>query len=129
MALATQADLIVLTGDYVTYSAYDVADCARELARLTAPCGVYAILGNHDHWTDAQVVQAGLEAFGLPGLFNANVRLPVGSADLWLAGVGESAISLAATPVVALSTVATTSVDEKSAMASAPPTGSMPNPT
>ena len=35
------------------------------------------------------MVQAGLEAFDLPVLFNANVRLPVGSADLWLAGVGD----------------------------------------
>ena len=89
MALEAQPDLIVITGDYVTHSAYDVTDCARELARLTAPHGVYAILGNHDHWTDARIVRKGLEAVGLPMLLNANVRIRVGTADLWLAGVDD----------------------------------------
>jgi predicted MPP superfamily phosphohydrolase len=89
MALEAHPDLIVLTGDYVTHSAYDIADCARELARLTAPKGVYAILGNHDYWTDSRIVRAGLEAVGLPVLLNANLRVPVGDADLWLAGVDD----------------------------------------
>ena len=89
MALETHPDLIVLTGDYVTYSAFDSADCARELARLEAPKGVYAIRGNHDHWTDPRVVRARLEAEGLPVLINAHVRVPVGEADLWLAGVDD----------------------------------------
>jgi hypothetical protein len=89
VALEAQPDLIVLTGDYVTHSAYSIADCARELARLSAPHGVYAILGNHDYWTDARVVRAGLETVGLPVLLNANVRIPVGDAHLWLAGVDD----------------------------------------
>jgi predicted MPP superfamily phosphohydrolase len=89
MALTAQPDLIVLTGDYVTHRAHYINDCARELARLAAPLGVYAILGNHDHWTDAQIVQKGLEAVGLPVLLNVNVRIPVGNADLWLAGVDD----------------------------------------
>jgi len=89
LALKAKPDLVVLTGDYVTHRAQDIANCARELARLSAPHGVYAILGNHDHWTDAGVVRAGLEAVGLPVLLNANVCLPVGTADLWLAGVDD----------------------------------------
>lgn len=89
MALEAQSDLIVLTGDYVTHSASYITDCARELARLIAPHGVYAILGNHDHWTDARLVQAGLEAVGLPVLRNTNARIPVSNANLWLAGVDD----------------------------------------
>jgi len=89
MTVEAQPDLIVLTGDHVTHSAHYITDCARELARLTAPHGVYAILGNHDHWTDARVVRIGLEEVGLPVLLNANVRIPVGDADLWLAGVDD----------------------------------------
>jgi len=44
----------VLTGDYVNDSrtlperAEDMAACAREVARLRAPLGVFAIFGNHD---------------------------------------------------------------------------------
>ena len=89
VVLKAQPDLIVLTGDYVTYSADYIAACARELTRLTAPHGVYAILGNHDHWADALAVQAGLEAVGLPVLRNDNVRIPVADATLWLAGVDD----------------------------------------
>lgn len=89
MALEAQPDLVVLTGDYVTHSAHYITDCARELDRLTAPHGVYAILGNHDHWTNARVVRAGLEAVGLPVLLNANVHIPIGNADLYLAGVDD----------------------------------------
>jgi len=87
--LQAQPDLILLGGDYVTYHAADIAACARELARLDAPLGVYAILGNHDHWTDARVVQAGLEDAGLPVLINTGLRLPLSEADLWLAGVDD----------------------------------------
>ena len=89
VALESRADLVVLTGDYVTHDAHDIADCAQELARLTAPLGVYVILGNHDYWTDAQVVQAGLEAVGLPVLANTNVRISINGTDLWLAGVDD----------------------------------------
>src|SRR5947209_1177596 len=48
LAQAQDPDLVVLTGDFV-HRGYKyveaVADC---LGRLTAPCGVYAVLGNHD---------------------------------------------------------------------------------
>lgn len=89
MALGSSPDLVVLTGDYVTYNAHYITRCARELARLTAPHGVYAILGNHDHWTNSQTVRDGLESAGIPVLVNANARIPVDSAELWLAGVDD----------------------------------------
>lgn len=53
---AAEPDLIVLTGDYVTRSTRFMASGAAALARLNAPCGTLAVLGNHDHWTDPDVV-------------------------------------------------------------------------
>ena len=46
---ASRPDLIVLGGDYVTWGdrAF-VGPVAELLAPLTAPHGVFAILGNHD---------------------------------------------------------------------------------
>src|SRR5436309_5675596 len=42
-------DLIVLGGDYVTYGDRDyVGPSAEGLSSLSAPNGVFAILGNHD---------------------------------------------------------------------------------
>src|SRR5262245_35013768 len=46
-ANSLQADLIVLTGDYVSYSREYIAGCARALGGLRAPHGVFAVLGNH----------------------------------------------------------------------------------
>jgi predicted MPP superfamily phosphohydrolase len=56
-------------------------------SRLQAPAGVFAILGNHDHWTDAeQVCEAAREA-GVTVLRNQGMALQEGA--LWLAGVDD----------------------------------------
>jgi len=86
---ALSPDLIVLTGDYVLASADYAAPCARELAALRAPLGVFAIPGNHDYWTDIDVVLAQLRAAGLATLRNAAHLLQVGDTALWLAGVDD----------------------------------------
>ncbi|HEY7188115.1 MAG TPA: metallophosphoesterase [Vicinamibacterales bacterium] len=49
LAQSAHADLIVLGGDYVTYGDRDYVEPVAELlSPLTAPNGVFAILGNHD---------------------------------------------------------------------------------
>src|SRR5512136_1925991 len=52
-----QPSLIAVTGDLALDSIFtrrrmsnDTRLCAAELARLRAPLGVFATLGNHDHW-------------------------------------------------------------------------------
>jgi predicted MPP superfamily phosphohydrolase len=89
MANAFAPDLVVLTGDYVLYSAEYAAPCARELAALEAPLGVIAIPGNHDYWTDINEVMAQLRAVGLHLLRNTALRLDVGGSPLWLAGLDD----------------------------------------
>jgi predicted MPP superfamily phosphohydrolase len=92
-----EPDLIVLTGDYVSGSAQHSAACARELAALKAEHGVRAVLGNHDFWTDADVVAANLRQAGLDVLRNEHRRLRLGDADpgqgsghsLWLVGIED----------------------------------------
>jgi hypothetical protein len=53
---------------------------------LNARHGVFAVLGNHDWWTDAQVVQSGLRRAGVNVLMNFGVVLPEG---VHLAGVDD----------------------------------------
>jgi predicted MPP superfamily phosphohydrolase len=48
LALAENADVIVLTGDFVHAGFAHVERVAEILGRLAAPCGVFAVLGNHD---------------------------------------------------------------------------------
>jgi predicted MPP superfamily phosphohydrolase len=66
-------DAVVLTGDYVNASCMFV-DRITELVRaLPQPC--VAVLGNHDHWTDAARVTRALEAGGARVLRNTSVRV------------------------------------------------------
>jgi predicted MPP superfamily phosphohydrolase len=48
-ANAENPDLIALTGDYVHKGHRYVEGIAELLSRLSAPLGVFAVLGNHDH--------------------------------------------------------------------------------
>jgi len=84
---ACQSDLIVLTGDFVNYrSMRYFRTAAPELAALRARLGVFACLGNHDHWEGAAEVRAILEDVGVQVLVNENRRLAEG---LWLAAVDD----------------------------------------
>ena len=80
-------DLIVLTGDYVLETAESIFDLTPALARLNARHGIFAILGNHDHWTNPAVVQQGLAEYGIELLHNRGVLL--NQSQLLLAGVDD----------------------------------------
>ncbi len=84
------ADLIVLTGDFVYHSASYSAACAQELASLHAEYEVYAVLGNHDIWTNARRVTESLIQVGITVLRNDRQPLEVGSAHLWLLGIKDT---------------------------------------
>lgn len=98
-----EADLILLLGDYVTNARSNVHrvqpdEWARELARLTAPLGRFAILGNHEYWDDParRIRKAGMTAGGLaldragiPLLRNGVVRLEKAGQTFWLAGLDD----------------------------------------
>ena len=86
-------DLIVLTGDYVYGSADHSKACAQELAALRALHGVYAVLGNHDHWTDADLVTDSLREVGITVLDNDHRAIQVGEARLWLIGIDSRGIT------------------------------------
>lgn len=84
-----QPDLVVLTGDYVLESADSIFELAPALAGLNPKYGIFTSLGNHDLWTNAEVVLAGLRQAGLPVLVNDGVALGVGSDLLYLAGLDD----------------------------------------
>jgi hypothetical protein len=88
-ANALKPDLIALTGDYVSHSAAYIAGCARALSRLRATYGVFAVLGNHDHWTDAEMMAAALEQAGIRVLRNEGMRIERQGAHFWLAGIDD----------------------------------------
>ena len=93
-ANAAQPDLVVLLGDYVIHGVsggefVPPEDVAVELAHLSAPLGVFAVLGNHDWWVDGPRMHAALEARGIPVLEDRAVPLARGECAFWLVGVGD----------------------------------------
>jgi uncharacterized protein len=82
-------DLVALTGDYVSHSVDYIDGCAKALGALRARHGVYAVLGNHDHWTDAEKMAASLTLQGIRVLVNENVQIGMDSSYIRLAGVDD----------------------------------------
>jgi predicted MPP superfamily phosphohydrolase len=85
LLMRTHPDLIVLGGDYVTWGdrAY-VERSAEALVGLSAPYGVFAILGNHD---DDHDMPAALTARGIHVLRDARTDLGIRGETLALAGL------------------------------------------
>ena len=81
--------VIVLTGDFVWRNVEAIHDLAPALAQLNARHGVFAILGNHDLWTDVRVVKSALTAAGLPILDNQGLTLQEGEGRFYLAGLDD----------------------------------------
>ena len=54
IANALKPDLIVLTGDFVTFDAGTERPVVEALSGLHAPFGVYGCLGNHDTWAGVE---------------------------------------------------------------------------
>jgi predicted MPP superfamily phosphohydrolase len=80
-----QPDLIVLGGDYVTWGDRRYVDPAAEsLEGLSAPHGVFAVLGNHD---DDHDMPAALRRKGIQVLRDARTRLTLRGEGLELAGI------------------------------------------
>lgn len=95
------ADIVVLTGDYVTYDT-----CGRFgkkvlelLERIESRMGLYACLGNHDYGVGGlfrkkrrsplyQMIE-GLESAGVEVLRNESRVLEVDGKGLWLVGLGD----------------------------------------
>jgi uncharacterized protein len=82
-------DLILLTGDYVSHEREYIAPVAAELGRLRSKHGTYACLGNHDHWTDAELVTHLFRGEGIAMLINEGFRFEARETSFWLCGVDD----------------------------------------
>lgn len=89
--LATlEPDLILFGGDLTTASVSDIEPHSAALRALSAPFGVYAVPGNHEHFTDdPDGVAEILEDAGIISLRNRSTWLERGDARILLAGVDD----------------------------------------
>ena len=89
-----QPDIIALTGDYISKERHYAAPCAEMLGKLKARFGVYAVLGNHDHWVDAPLLTDLFRAEGITVLINEGMRFEQNGETFWIAGVDDSMVGL-----------------------------------
>ena len=82
-------DMVVLTGDFVSRNRADCEPAGEALAGLKAKHGVYAVLGNHDYWTDAEAVTKALRSSGVDVLFDENRRITIGDESIRLVGTDD----------------------------------------
>jgi hypothetical protein len=84
MTEGVQADLVFLTGDFVSR-----VDAVPALARLLRPLGrigTYAVLGNHDYWVGADEIRAALQEAGIRPLGDETVQTEVGGGTVRITG-------------------------------------------
>lgn len=113
---AQKPDLVMLTGDFVTASptrrertarAEHAWPCADVLRRIESPLGCFAVLGNQDYDTNADVVAEALSSGArIQVLRNRAIALERDGARLWLAGI-DNVTASRAKPEVALRGVPT----------------------
>lgn len=90
-------DLVALTGDFVSVPWFGdrakgaalAEPCSQLLRKLQAPYGLWAVLGNHDGYTDPGRVTEALLAVGIPVLLNQSAPIEKDGARFWLSGVDD----------------------------------------
>lgn len=87
--LALRPDLVVLGGDYSLKESKYVRPCFDAMAALSAPLGVYGVLGNHDYRHGLSETRAGFDRAGITELTNRGVWLERDNYRFRLAGVDD----------------------------------------
>jgi predicted MPP superfamily phosphohydrolase len=89
MANGLDPDLIVFTGDQMDRRNSDAERFVEGFAGISAPMGVWGILGNHDHFIDPKRSEWALEAAGIQPLVNSAVTFERSGASLALIGIED----------------------------------------
>jgi uncharacterized protein len=87
-----QPDLVFLTGDYFsgpdTMRRY-LGGFQQALAELSPKTGVFAIAGNHDHWSSFGIIAEALRGSGAQVMANDSVALEIKGQRLTIVGIDD----------------------------------------
>lgn len=85
------ADLIVMTGDYVSYKTEEHLDELEEaFKKIKRHDAILSVLGNHDHWTDSDKVKKTLKNAGIINLENDVYSIERNDKRLQIAGADST---------------------------------------
>ncbi len=83
-------DLIVLPGDFIINRTQEIYPFVEAFAGLSAPCGVFAITGNHDYFSgEVERICREIEQAGIRLLRNEAIVLERDGAAVTLAGIDD----------------------------------------
>lgn len=86
---AENPDLVIFTGDLISYGTDYIEVSAGELAKIDATFGTYAVVGDHDYWAGLSNVESALESRGIPLLRDENRFITMGTDSLLLTGITQ----------------------------------------
>lgn len=84
-------DVIAITGDFIDARTQpnQFPEMIAQLRKLQAREGVFAVLGNHDHWRDASLVRQMLAESGIRELSNQAAAIVRGGEELYIGGLDD----------------------------------------
>lgn len=86
---ALNPDIIILGGDYVHREARYIKPVFTELSGLKAKIGIYGVLGNHDHWENAELTRQMMALNGIKDCDNQSYWIRLGNDSIKIGGVGD----------------------------------------
>jgi hypothetical protein len=108
---ALRPDLVILTGDFVSAALGRTRDdshaenawpCSKLLSKLQASFGCFAVLGNHDYYSNPTIVAEALQSEGrIKVLHNFSEPVERNGSRLWITGI-DNVTARAARPEKAL---------------------------
>ncbi len=84
-------DLLVFTGDMIDRRLDEMDRFLAFFGNLKGKLGVFAVMGNHEHWVDGPGVAAKLSGAGWPLLENTSVSIAVGERTVHVVGLTDPA--------------------------------------
>jgi len=84
-----QPDLVIFTGDLISYGTDFIKMSAEELGKVQSQLGTIAVVGDHDYWAGVENVRSALQKEDIPLLQDENHILKKGSSNILLTGVTE----------------------------------------
>ncbi len=79
-----QPDLVVFTGDMVTYGTKHIPIAVKSLSNIKSKFGFYSCIGDHDYWAGVEVIKSEMIKYGLRLYDDENVRLKIDGAEVGL---------------------------------------------
>ena len=86
---ALEPDLVIFTGDLISYGTDFIDMAAQELSKVQARHGLYAVIGDHDYWAGVPNIEAAFNRYGIPLLQDENKKIPVNNDTLLITGITE----------------------------------------